>query len=105
MKKPINRKPERHLLVHVVDQKGRPAARKSRVAGSDELVTVLVINRDGRLLQSAEWNVRRIARGVERARMHGASDVLLARDLSQMGQEAKDAVYEEIMNALKRVRK
>lgn len=70
---------------------------------SETAIRVHVTNQDGELLNSIEFDLVKIEKVIEKASSkRGAIDVLIARDLAFIGDDAGEMVGDEVRAALKR---
>ena len=69
----------------------------------DSKIRVHVTNQDGELLNSAEYDLVALEKELRKAlAKKGASEVLIARDLLGLGDDAGEMVGDEIRAALRR---
>lgn len=78
---------------------GQVLPRAERKKGQ-EFIGCLVVADDGEILDGVQWDLQLLEKIIEKARKRGDSEVLMARDLLSIGNDARDLVGKRIREAL-----
>lgn len=89
--------------VQVIDAEGKPVKRSKDEEPWDDVVAVLVVDGRNKILHAVEWDIETIEKAIEKVQKKGGvSEVMLARDVANLGEDASTLVNQEILAALKR---
>lgn len=91
---------EKIRFVKVVDQNGNEIPRSKRKKKNENIIAVLVVDQDNKVIEATQYDVAKIAKAIAKAQKKGTSEVMIARELANLGDESGEAVRKAIIAAL-----